>query len=489
MRLFILSISLSLGEGWGEALAQDFRGAFHIEQKDFREANDSLHIAFDITIDARAVPTCTAMIFEPEIKDDNQNLVTLPYVQVTGEARAKLNRRWFTLCSDRWLAAYKAPYLVVNVNKYTGEKLHYAFSIPYESWMDNSRLVLKQEAIGCAGEEYLYTYTLSNKVAIESRAPYQAQPLFTLTTPAEESKSRSRQGSAFLDFQSGRSVILPDFRRNPVELGKINDALNEVINNTDARITGLFIEGYASPEGKFASNERLARERATALKEYIRTRYKLPEQIFTVKSVAEDWDGLKARIESGSFSQKDRILSIIDSYDAPDTKEAKLKGLSVYSQLLRDVFPELRRVEYQIDYAVRSYSNAEAQSLVNTNPSNLSQAELYRLAESYGKESADYKRIIMEIIPRHYENDATALSNAAALLIENGEVNSAIRLLEKVRTQPQSWNNLGIAYMLQGDLEKAEELLKQASVSGSKEAAHNLEELAKIREDAAKRQK
>ncbi|NDV66106.1 tetratricopeptide repeat protein, partial [Bacteroides sp. 224] len=228
---------------------------------------------------------------------------------------------------------------------------------------------------------------------------------------------------------------------------------------------------------------------AAALKEYIRVRYMLPEQIFSVKSVAEDWDGLKARIESGDFAQKDRILSIIDSNDAPDTKESRLKGLGAYSQLLRDVFPELRRVEYQVDYAVRSYSNAEARSLVNTNPSNLSQLELYRLAESYGKESAEYKRIMMEIIPKYYENDATALSNAAALLLENGEVNSALRLLEKVRTFPQSWNNLGVAYMLQGDLDKAEELLKQAQVSGNKEATHNLNEIAKIKEDEAKRKR
>ncbi|NDV66565.1 tetratricopeptide repeat protein, partial [Bacteroides sp. 224] len=228
---------------------------------------------------------------------------------------------------------------------------------------------------------------------------------------------------------------------------------------------------------------------AAALKEYIRVRYMLPEQIFSVKSVAEDWDGLKARIESSDFAQKDRILSIIDSYDAPDTKEARLKGLGVYSQLLRDVFPELRRVEYQVDYAVRSYSTAEARSLVNTNPGNLSQLELYRLAESYGKENAEYKRIMMEIIPKYYENDATALSNTAALLLENGEVNSALRLLEKVRTFPQSWNNLGVAYILQGDLDKAEEILKQAQVSGNKEATHNLNEIAKIREDEAKRKR
>ncbi|NDV80703.1 tetratricopeptide repeat protein [Bacteroides sp. 51] len=489
MNIFRLSILSSLFLFCSlSLLAQDFRGAFHIEHKEFREENDSIHIRFRLQVDSRAVPSCSFMIFEPELTDDNQNRFVFPYIQLTGEERANLNRRWFAICSEKWLSEYETPYLQINVGRYAGDTLEYAFSIPHEEWMDDARLVLKQEAYDCAGELHLYTYTLANRVDMSAREPYAVKPLLAIVAPEDKAKTRSRQGSAFLDFQVNRTNIQTDFRRNPVELGKINEAMLDVMGNSDARITGLFIEGYASPEGGYTNNERLAQGRAVALKDYMRNRYALSDRIFTVRSVAEDWEGLKTRVESNqSLPQRSEILAIIDSNDAPDVKERRLKGLSVYSRLLRDIFPELRRVEYQIDYAVRSYDNIEAKTLAESNPEDLSQAELYRVAESYGKDSPEYMHIITETIPKYYGDDAVALNNAAALLIENNELNTAYRLLDKVRDIPVVWNNLGVVYLLQGNLDEAEKYLSQAHQAGVSEASHNQSELAAKRADEVKR--
>lgn len=468
--------------------AQDFRGAFHIKQKTFREENDSVHLRFTLQVDSRAVPSCGTMTFEPELSDDHQNRIVLPYIQLTGEERTRLNRRWFSICSDAWLSTYQAPYLQVAVNQYTNETLEYAFSLPHQQWMDNARLVLRQEVIGCGGELHLYTFTLTDCLDLSARKPYPVAPLVALVAPADAPKSRSRQGSAFLDFQVNRSDILPDFRRNPVELGKIDDALSDVMDNADAHITGIYIEGYASPEGSYANNAKLAQARAMALKEYIRMRHLFTDDLFTVKSVGEDWDGLRALVErSSDLPRRDELLAIINSADAPDIKEQRLKALSAYPRLLRDLFPDLRRVEYQIDYAVRSYTDTEVRLLINSAPENLSHAELYRLACSYDKAGSDYRRLLMEVIPKYYENDAIALNNAAALLIGNDELNTALRLLDKVRNLPAAWNNQGVVFLLQGDLDQADTLFNQAALAGVAEATHNLAELAKKREDEARR--
>jgi len=468
------------------AYSQNYKGSVVIESTEFLERNDSLIIGFNIKVEANAVTSCSSMYFTPELSNGKQT-IDLPYVQLNGKTRRKINSRWFMVASDKWLASYDAPHTVVNVGKYTDEHMSYQIALPYQSWMDNASLSLRQELIGCRSEVNLYTYKLSDRVKLAPRAPYQAQPLVALVVPEEKAKIRNRQGSAFLDFQVGRSVILPDFRRNPVELSKINDALVDVMADTDARITGLFIEGYASPEGRATTNEKLALDRATALKEYIKTRYMLPENIFSVRSGGEDWAGLKVKVEqSTDLPQRDQLLNIIDSPADLDAKEQQLKRLSVYQRLLRDIFPELRRVEYQIDYSVRSYTTAEARSLMNSNPENLSQAELYRLAMEYGKESAEYRRIIMEIIPKYFDSDPVALNNAAALFIRNGEENTAMRLLERAQSLPAAWNNLGIVYMLRGELDRAGELLNQASVAGIKEAEHNLKELDKLTIDNAK---
>ncbi|WP_163215146.1 DUF3868 domain-containing protein [Bacteroides sp. 519] len=468
------------------AAAQNYKGSVYVESTEFSERNDSLIVCFDIKVESNAIPNYSGMYFTPELRNGKKT-VDLPYVQLNGKTRSKINSRWFMLASNKWLALYDAPQIIVNTGKFTDEYMHYQVFLPYESWMDNASLYLRQELVGCRGEVNIYTYKLSDRVKLAPRAPYQVQPQVALAVPAAEVKTRNRQGSAFLDFQAGRSAILPDFRRNPVELGKINDAFLAVMADQDAEITSLFIEGYASPEGRYANNEKLARDRAIALKDYIKNRYMLAENLFSVRSVGEDWTGLRAKVEEHNVSQKDRILAIIDSSSEPDNKEAQLKKLSVYSSLLRDIFPELRRVEYQIDYAVRSYSTAEARSLMNTNPGNLSQLELYSVALEYGKESSEYRKIIIETIPKYFDSDPVALNNAAALLIENGEENTALRLLEKAPALPQAWNNLGIIYMMRGELDKAEDLLNQASIGGVTEAAHNLKELAKKREDEIKR--
>ncbi|NDV60774.1 DUF3868 domain-containing protein, partial [Bacteroides sp. 519] len=260
----------------GTINAQNYKGSVYVESTDFSERNDSLIVCFDIKVEANAVPNCSSMYFTPELRNGKQ-IVDLPYVQLNGKTRSMINARWFMVASDEWLSLYDAPRMIVNANKYTDEHMSYQVAIPYEGWMDNASLYLRQELIGCRSEVNLYTYKLSDRVKMAPRAPYEVQPLVALVAPAPEVKTRNRQGSAFLDFQVGRSVILPDFRRNPVELGKINDAFLEVMGDQDAQITGLFIDGYASPEGKYASNDKLAHNRSVALKDYIKNHYLLAE--------------------------------------------------------------------------------------------------------------------------------------------------------------------------------------------------------------------
>ncbi|NDV56919.1 DUF3868 domain-containing protein [Bacteroides sp. 519] len=478
-RYFIALLSMLTLIPCGSAVAQQYRGSVLVEALDFSEVNDSLLVRLNIQIEANAVPTYQSILLIPEIRQDTK-IFELPYVLLNGKARSKGNRRWFEMAGAKWMAGYENPYLLTNTNKYNNDQFFYTLMLPLESWMYEGSLYIRQEAVGCRGQVNMYTYKLKDQVQLTPREPYVPQPLVALVTPAEEFKTRNRQGSAFLDFQSGRSAILPDYRRNPIELGKINDALLDVMSDMDSQITELFIEGYASPEGKYASNEKLAHERSVALKEYIRNRYMLSDKIFTVRSVAEDWDGLRAAVDGSDLPRKELILNIIDGTDDYDRKEARLKTLPVYSRLLKDIFPELRRVEYQINYAVRNYSTAEARMLTNSNPENLSQAELYRVAMEYGKDSKEYKQIITEVIPKYYDSDPVALNNAAALFIENNELSTALRLLEKAPALPAAWNNMGIIYMMRGELDKATELLNQASAAGVGEAVHNLQEAEKL---------
>lgn len=86
-------------------------------------------------------------------------------------------------------------------------------------------------------------------------------------SPAVEAvKNRAEEGRAYLDFPVNQTKIYPEYRRNPSELEKIKATVDVVKNDANTQITEIDITGYASPEGRYASNARLAQGRAEALK-------------------------------------------------------------------------------------------------------------------------------------------------------------------------------------------------------------------------------
>lgn len=452
---------------------------FHVNS--LKEENDSLNINYTMRVCANSVQTGQMLQMYAQIQAGD-SILFLPGVTVLGKNKQKVLSRFEKVNSKEFIAA--------SIKNDT--LLTYDLQVPYALWMDSASLVVEQELTGYRNKATLTTYKLKDKVELSPREPYQVAPTLAFVIPEKEVKIRKRQGKAYLDFQVGRSVILPNYRRNPEELLKIDDAIREVVNNPDAILKGLYVEGYASPDGPYLTNERLSKERAQALKEYIRSKFNLSDNLFKVTSVAEDWDGLVEMVKASELPQKEKILGIISSVDIFDGREAALmkldKGIP-YRLMLKDMFPELRRVEYQVDYTVKDYDVKQTLLLLDKKPGDLSQLELYNLALSYEKGSKEYNRILLEVIPKYFPEDETANANAAAILISNGELATARRLLDKAGTAPAVINNTGIVLMLEGDLDKAEENFKKAQSLGNENAAINLQELNNKRQDNQKQER
>ncbi len=467
--------------------AQGYKGEINLDVKSLTEKNDSLLIHLDIEVLNEVVSSCSSMRITPELTDGNKSLI-LPHVLIRGNNKRQMDTRWKSLKGKK--AVYDEPYSIVEVKGEGQKTVNYLVEVPYDMWMDNAVLLVHQELIGCRNEHRLFTASLNKKVDMQPRLPYEPKPLVALSEPAPEQKVKKKQGQAFLDFQVGRSVILPDFRRNPEELRKIKEAFREIQSNPDAVITGLFVEGYASPDGLYATNERLSRERSYSLKEYMKANFNLPDHMFRVTSIPEDWEGLRLLVEESNIDRKQEVLDIIDrsetNLDAKELRLMKIAGGAIYRQMSREMFPQLRRVEYQIDYSVKDYNVEEIKSLIGKKDELLGHREFYIAAQSYGETSKEYKEILMERILKFYPNDPVALNNAAAVMIKDGEYVTARRFLEKLENVPAVMNNLGVIYLQEGKLQKAEELFKLASGMGLKEAQHNLHETQLKREDNVK---
>lgn len=449
-----------------------------IDIRKFREENDSLKICYAVTASATNVASSQGLCVTPMLKTGD-SLVLLPHIIILGKNKEKVIARYINN------SGAARNFVTIKDN----EEHVFNISVPYRLWMDSAQMSIRQEAAGYRGHNLVTHYHLNSRVEMEAKEPYIVQPQVSFIIPQKEVKRRIRQGKAYLDFPLGRSFIQVDYRRNPQELLKIDDAVGDVVNNPDATLLGLYVQGFASPDGPYATNELLSRERAMALKNYIKGKFSLDENLFKVSSVAEDWEGLETLVKISDLPEKDDILKIIASVSIEAGREGLLMRLNrgiPYRKMLNGMFPELRRVEYQIDYSVKDYGVEEAGKLLGKNPTNLSQYELYNLAQSFEKGSREYNKILLEIIPYQYPDDETANNNTAAIMIECGEVTTAKRHLEKAGNNSAVLNNLGVISMLEGDLDKADEYFTKAEKAGNKEATLNKKEAEAKRTDNKK---
>ena len=278
-------------------------------------------------------------------------------------------------------------------------------------------------------------------VKLEEPAP----PTFALSyvvPQAEPEKTRELSGQAFLDFPVNQTTIRPDYRNNQRELQKVIETINTVKDDRNTSISHVAIHGYASPEGSYQNNARLAEGRAQAFADYIHSLISLPAAVFSVTSTPEDWQGLIATIRSGEFTSPATasILAIAqDTTLLPDQKERQLKTRhpAEWRQLLADVFPALRHSDYVVTYVVRPFTVEEARQLIGTKPQQLSPNEMFLVAQTYPVGSQDFNDVF-EVAVRMFPNDPTANLNAAVSALQRGDVNAADRYLQRAGNSPEA---------------------------------------------------
>lgn len=479
LRYILFAMSLTMAT---TMLAQELAGSqIQINNKAVSLSADAqLLVGMDVTVPAdleissSSMLTLTPMLVE---KGENGANQTLPAIYVYGRNRQLLAERANKIPAD--------AFEVVRRDNGTAQTVHYTARVPYEKWMNGADLKMMGTISGCANclkdEDLAQVYP----VLLE---PYKVQPLIAFVKPEAEVKQRAEKGNAYLDFPVNQTKIYPEYRRNPMELAEINRTINVVKENSDTKITGISLHGYASPEGSYANNTRLAKGRSEALKTYIVKEYGLSADMFTVQSTPEDWAGLRAYVEKNNVANKAKVLEIIDSQmDNLDAKENKIKALdgAMYQALLRDCYPALRHTDYVVHYTVRAYSVEEAKALLKSRPQLLSLEEMYLVAQTY-QEGSDEFNEVFDIAVRMYPEDSTANINAAAMELKRGNTEQAVRYLQRSsQTNATAQNNQGVYHMLTGDLDKAEACFKKAKELGSAQADGNLEEVRKKREDNA----
>lgn len=340
----------------------------------------------------------------------------------------------------------------------TEQTLDYHARVPFTDWMNKSEVVMVCDLCGCGWESLqndrssLFLVNLVHEPVV---------PAVLYITPLAEVKVREKSGSAYLDFPVNQTVIRPDYRRNSTELAVIDATIQSVEDDPNATITKVTIKGYASPEGSYANNQRLAEGRSNALLEYVKKLHDFGDAEFSVSSEPEDWEGLEKRIESSSIADKEEWLAIIrDSEPADlDRKEWKLKQLPSYREVLNTIYPALRHSDYTVEYHIRNFTTDEAREMLYKDPSQLSLEEMYRVAQTYEVGSEPYNEVF-EIAVRLYPDDPISNLNAANTALLNRNATAARRYLTKAAESPEKRLAEGVASWLEGDTDQARSIFE-----------------------------
>jgi len=447
--------------------------------------NVDLTMAVDLS-GARIRTQHTVALTPVLVSRDGQREAAFPPVVVDGGTRNRVYLRAQRFESVELPPRHDGQEEVVIRRRNGKEQTYdYAASLPYERWMLDGRVELREEVHGCVNcaaggsEEELMPGVLPEFIPRYGFATILPEP--------EPVKVRAEIRTARLQFRQDSYKILPDFKDNRAELDEVSNSILLVKQNEDVKITGIYISGYASPEGSMAHNLVLSENRAKALAEYIGRHDDIPSDLLHVEWHGEDWAGFVRALDNYPQLQGlDRIRELIAKY--PDNQDyceleiRKLEPAEIYARLLNEVYPPLRRNEYKIEYNVRNFNLEEARRMVSERPDLLSLQEMYKVAGSYEKGSADYERV-METAARYFPEEPAVLNDRALDALGRDDAAAAVGMLEGsglTEKNPSLLNTLGVAYARSGEMHEAERTFRRAAEQGSDEARRNLEQIRQV---------
>lgn len=360
-----------------------YNDALSLSDVSLWQQGNSLYIDMKIDMSNLAVSPQRSLTLTPLLTDGQHN-VALENIIINGRRRQKAYIRGIAI-KQELPAGIVIPYEKRGV-------LDYTQVIPYEPWMENASLNLVENLCGCGNnEEMIAQELISNDVSTEAKRLAAMAPIVAYIQPAVEVvKERSEQYEAHLDFPVNKAVILPEFMNNHKELTNIQTMFDKIQNDKNLTVTGISIEGFASPEGPLKLNEKLSQNRAEALKKYLTTNEKIPANLYKVSFGGENWDGLVKALETSSMKDKETFISIIKntSDDALRKKEImRVGGGAPYRTMLKEIYPGLRKVNLKLEYTVANFDVQQGRIVIKTNPKYLSLNEMYQVANSYPKGS------------------------------------------------------------------------------------------------------
>ena len=286
--------------------------------------------------------------------------------------------------------------------------------------------------------------------------------------------------SAQINYLKGKSNVRSSEMKED-DIKKLQEFMAMAQTNPKVQPKKVNLIAYASPEGEVDMNENLASDRAKSGEEaakeiFKKAGYEIPgENFFNQMPKGEDWAGFKQAVEASDLEDKDLILRILQMYSG-EQREVEIRKLAkTYTQLERkDILPSLRRTQIKVVYDQVGWSDEELKELTKTKPDTLTVEEILFAGTLY--EDLSEKMRVYNLAVQYYPEDWRGHNNVGYVYYQQNDLDNAKKNFEKandLNENPVTLNNLGIIARINGDRDKAAELLNSAVSAGS-EVKYNL---------------
>lgn len=355
----------------------------------------------------------------------------------------------------------------------------YHETMAWQPWMSESTVgFVIRRSVCCGTPDVEENFPIAKITANPPVIPVK-EDIDIFVPPTDSIKEFNIEGKAYVNFPVNRTEIYPDYMNNPVELRKITSSIDTVRGNSDATITSITLTGYASPEGPYLNNVRLAKGRTEAVRDYVSRQYDFPASVYITASVPEDWAGLREAIEKSDMAMRDQMVSFIDSDYPIEKRNDRFRELfpANYKILLKDVYPWLRHTDYLIKYTIRKYTDIEEiREVYRLRPQNLSLDEIYKLAQSYPENSDEYFAIF-ERAADLFKDSPLANINAANVALNREDIDAAERYLSRAGEGPEALYAQGMLYAKKKEYDKALEYLMRSTDPRSVDAVRRIHDI------------
>nr|WP_288282202.1 tetratricopeptide repeat protein [uncultured Prevotella sp.] len=257
--------------------------------------------------------------------------------------------------------------------------------------------------------------------------------------------------------------------------------LGDIVKNQETMVLdNIEVSAYASPDGGYQLNDRLANKRQDVTNDFLAGEMKKKKMDAHVdtKYTAEDWEGFRELVAASDIQDKDVILRVLSMYQDPEEREQQIKNISAaFRELTDGILPQLRRARMIINYELIGRDDDQILEQMKTDPSVLSLEEILysaTLYENNADAAAAYKKAIA-----NYPKDPRAYNNLARLAYANGNYDEAEQWAQMAlnidKNQPEANANMGLLALKKGDMDAAETYIaKAANANGIGEVMGNL---------------